>query len=301
MLQLFESPTSIVFPLSSPCVTVCGASAACDWDPLESDNRRHVGQPPPPSKEIKNACSGKEHIEQHHFTAPNCFAPQREKTNSLFWQQQIINISFEECSLHGGVSALPSWLSQSRYTRPQRFPSEPRFWLRTWCPQHALSHIVQYVDFQYVLSVLSFHGILHVLDMSGRSEVWSSSHYMSRKQFVWSTSSGVGGKVLVTGQVRLFSLNDRQATPWFSSPLPDLILRVTVTVMTVTLSEWERHSERHPFWLTALRHCRCRFITRSKRPVQCLGQNDRHVTSKHGVGFDTIQKVKLIYKFDFVL
>ena len=55
MLQLFELPTSIVFPLSSPCVTVCGASAACDWDPLESDNRRHVGQPPPPSKEIKNA------------------------------------------------------------------------------------------------------------------------------------------------------------------------------------------------------------------------------------------------------
>ena len=128
--------------------------------------------------------------------------------------------------------------------------------------------------------------------MSGRSEVWSSSHYMSRKQFVRSTSSGVGGKVLVTGQVRLFSLNDRQATPWFSSPLPDLILWVTVTVMTVTLSEWERHSERYPFWLTALRHCRCRFITRSKRPVQCLGQNDKHVTSKHGVGFDTIQKVK---------
>ena len=88
------------------------------------------------------------------------------------------------------------------------------------------------------------------------------------------------------GSVRLFQT-------WFcESPLPSWLSQ---------LSEWERHSERHPFWLTALRHCRCRFITRSKRPVQCLGQNDRHVTSKHSVGFDTIQKVKKIYKFDFVL
>ncbi len=65
--QKFRVSNFYVFP-SSPCVTVCGASAVCDWGPLESDNRRHVGQPPPPSvREIegKNACSRKE---QHHFT-----------------------------------------------------------------------------------------------------------------------------------------------------------------------------------------------------------------------------------------
>ena len=138
-----------------------------------------------------------------------------------------------------------------------------------------------------------------VLDMSGRSEVWSSSHYMSRKQFVWSTSCGVGercwslvksGSFLLTadkqrhGSVRLFQT-------WFcESPLPSWLSHCQNENNILKDIHFVDYGV--GIWLTALRHCRCRFVTRSKRPVQCLGQNDRHVTSKHGVGFDIIQKVK---------
>ena len=115
-----------------------------------------------------------------------------------------------------------------------------------------------------------------------------------------------GGKVLVTGQVQLFSVNGRQATPWFSSPRPDLILWVTVTVCY----HHDRHTVRMRktfwkafflvvvltyYWLNC-RICRCRFVTLSKRPVQCLGQNGRHVTSRHGVGLDTQNVNKMAWK-----
>ncbi len=121
-------------------------------------------------------------------------------------------------------------------------------------------------------------------------KVWCNSHYMSHNQCVWSTSSGVGERCwsLVKSSSFLWTADKqrhgsvRLVQTWFcESPL-----RYVTIILVVVLTY---------YWLNC-RICRCRFVTLSKRPVQCLGQNGRHVTSRHGVGLDTQNVNKMAWK-----